>query len=112
MKSTIGIDSQLENWRIGERNPFSFNCMACKVKGKASNICKFKDPLTPILEEIAQADGLVLGRPSTSAMSPAKQLWRDLHWEADLQKAFDAGRRVDDRHDYGSIHGAHLTSRR
>ena len=76
--------------------------MACKVKGKASNICKFRDPLTPILEEIAQADGLVLGRPSTSAMSPAKQLWRDLHWEADLQKAFDAGRRVDDRHDYGS----------
>ncbi len=39
------------------------SCMACKVKGKASNICKFKDPLTPILEEIAQADGLVLGSP-------------------------------------------------
>jgi multimeric flavodoxin WrbA len=37
--------------------------MACKVKGKASNICKFKDSLTPILEEIAQADGLVLGSP-------------------------------------------------
>ena len=63
MKSTIGIDSHLENWRIGERTPFSFNCMACKVKGKASNICKFKDPLTPILEEIAQDDGLVLGSP-------------------------------------------------
>ena len=39
------------------------SCMACKVKGKASNIGKFKDPLTPILEEIAQADGLVLGSP-------------------------------------------------
>ncbi|MBR0499761.1 MAG: flavodoxin family protein [Bacteroidales bacterium] len=39
------------------------SCMACKVKGKAVNICKFKDPLTPILEEIAQADGLVLGSP-------------------------------------------------
>ncbi len=39
------------------------SCMACKVKGKAANICKFKDPLTPILEEIAQADGLVLGSP-------------------------------------------------
>ena len=23
------------------------SCMACKVKGKASNICKFKDTLTP-----------------------------------------------------------------
>ena len=33
------------------------SCMACKIKGKASNICKFKDALTPILEEIAQADG-------------------------------------------------------
>ncbi|MBO6030958.1 MAG: flavodoxin family protein [Prevotella sp.] len=37
--------------------------MACKIKGKASNVCKFKDPLTPVLEEIAGADGLVLGSP-------------------------------------------------
>ncbi len=39
------------------------SCMACKVKGKASNVCKFRDALTPVLEEIAQADGLVLGSP-------------------------------------------------
>ena len=39
------------------------SCMACKIKGKASNVCKFKDSLTPILEEIATADGLVLGSP-------------------------------------------------
>ena len=39
------------------------SCMACKIKGKASNICKFKDALTPLLEKIAQADGLVLGSP-------------------------------------------------
>ena len=39
------------------------SCMACKIKGKASNVCKFKDTLTPILEEIALADGLVLGSP-------------------------------------------------
>ena len=38
--------------------------MACKIKGKASNICKFKDALTPVLEEIAEADGLVLGSPN------------------------------------------------
>ena len=37
--------------------------MACKLKGKVSNICLFKDALTPILEEIAKADGLVLGSP-------------------------------------------------
>ena len=39
------------------------SCMACKLKGKASNICHFKDGLTPVLEEIAHADGLVLGSP-------------------------------------------------
>ena len=40
------------------------SCMACKIKGKASNVCKFKDALTPVLEEIEQADGLVLGSPN------------------------------------------------
>ena len=40
------------------------SCMACKIKGKASNVCKFKDALTPILEDIADADGLVLGSPN------------------------------------------------
>ena len=39
------------------------SCMACKIKGKASNVCRFKDALTPVLENIAQADGLVLGSP-------------------------------------------------
>ena len=39
------------------------SCMVCKIKGKASNVCKYKDALTPVLEEIAQADGLVLGSP-------------------------------------------------
>lgn len=29
------------------------SCMACKLKGKSSNICRFKDALTPVLEEIA-----------------------------------------------------------
>ncbi len=37
--------------------------MACKIKDKASNVCKFKDALTPILEDIAKADGLALGSP-------------------------------------------------
>lgn len=39
------------------------SCMACNLKNKASNVCRFKDNLTPILEEIARADGLVLGSP-------------------------------------------------
>lgn len=29
-----------------------------------------------------------------SFSEPAKQQWRDIHWEADLQKAFDAGQRM------------------
>ena len=40
------------------------SCMACKIKGKASQVCKYKDALAPVLEEIAQADGLVLGSPN------------------------------------------------
>ena len=160
------------------------SCLACKVKGKASNVCKFKDALTPVLEEIAEADGLVLGSPiyfgdvtgqmrtflerlafpwlsyndysmtapkrmpvvlvetmngtpernnsqgygsmeyciATALGEPehlvayntyqvksyerfelagfseeAKRQWRDEHWEADLQKAFDAGRQMAEK---------------
>ena len=160
------------------------SCLACKVKGKASNVCKFKDALTPVLEEIAEADGLVLGSPiyfgdvtglmraflerlafpwlsynDYSMTAPkrmpvvlvetmnglpernnsqgygsmeyciaaalgeperlvayntyqvksyerfelagfseeAKRQWRDEHWEADLQKAFDAGRQMAEK---------------
>ena len=39
------------------------SCIACKIKDKASNVCKFRDALTPMLEDIAEADGLVLGSP-------------------------------------------------
>ncbi len=160
------------------------SCMACKLKGKASNICRFRDALTPLLEEIAEADGLVLGSPiyfgevtgqmraflerlafpwlsyndysltapkrmpvvlvttmnglpernnsngfgtmewaiTTALGEPerivgyntcqvahydhyelggfseeAKQAWRDEHWAADLQQAYDAGRRIAER---------------
>ncbi|MBR2013977.1 MAG: flavodoxin family protein, partial [Alistipes sp.] len=31
------------------------SCMACKLKGKASNICRFRDALSPLLDEIAEA---------------------------------------------------------
>ncbi len=39
------------------------SCLACKLKDRASHICRFRDALTPVLEEISQADGLVLGSP-------------------------------------------------
>ena len=160
------------------------SCMACKIKGKASNVCQFKDALTPVLEEIAEADGLALGSPiyfgdvtgqmrtflerlafpwlsynDYSMMAPkrmpvvlmetmngtpernnsqgygsmeyciqtalgepehliayntyqvknyerfelasfseeAKRQWRDEHWEQDLQKAFDAGKKMAEK---------------
>lgn len=40
------------------------SCMACKLAGKVSHVCRFRDALTPVLEEIASADGLVLGSPN------------------------------------------------
>lgn len=157
------------------------SCMACKLKGKASTICRFRDALTPVLEEIAQTDGLALGSPiyfgevtgqmraflerlafpwlsyndysltapkrtpvvlietmngtpernnsngfgsmeyciTTALGKPqrivgyntcqvakydhyelggfseeAKHAWRDTHWEEDLQKAYEAGKRI------------------
>ena len=39
------------------------SCMACKLKDRASKVCRFRDALSPILEDISQADGLVLGSP-------------------------------------------------
>ncbi len=63
--SSAGGDVEVETYRLYELDyKGCMACMACKLKGKASNICKFKDPLTPILEEIAAADGLVLGSPN------------------------------------------------
>ena len=179
---SVGKDVEVKTVRLYELDyKGCMSCMACKIKGRASNICKFKDALTPVLAEIAQADGLVLGSPIyfgdvtgqmrtflerlafpwlsyndysmtapkrmpvvlietmngtpernnsngygsmehcltvalgaperiiayntcqvksydrfelASFSEPAKQQWRDIHWEADLQKAFDAGRRM------------------
>ncbi|GFO62179.1 flavodoxin family protein [Geomonas paludis] len=40
------------------------SCFACKLKGgKSYGKCAMRDGLTPVLEKIAQADGLVLGSP-------------------------------------------------
>ena len=63
--SSVNSDIDVKTIRLyGLDYKGCMSCMACKIKGKTSNICKFKDALTTILEEIAQADGLVLGSPS------------------------------------------------
>lgn len=179
---SVGGDVEVKTIRLYDLEyKGCMSCMACKLKGKASNICRFKDALAPVLEEIALADGLVLGSPiyfgevtglmraflerlafpwlsyndysltarkrmpvvlvETMNGTPernnsnhfgtmewcigtalgelerivayntcqvakydnyelggfseeAKRAWRDAHWEEDLQKAFDAGKRM------------------
>ena len=62
--SSVGSDIEVKTVRLyGLDYKGCMSCMACKIKGKASNVCKFKDALTPLLEKIAEADGLVLGSP-------------------------------------------------
>ena len=62
--SSVGEGIEVKTVRLyGLDYKGCMSCMACKIKGKASNVCKFRDSLTPILEDIADADGLVLGSP-------------------------------------------------
>lgn len=61
---SVGSDIEVKTVRLYDFDyKGCMSCMVCKLKGKASNICRFKDALTPVLEQIAQADGLVLGSP-------------------------------------------------
>lgn len=63
--SSVSGDIEVKTVRLyGTDYKGCMSCMACKVKGKASQVCKFKDAITPVLEEIASADGLVLGSPN------------------------------------------------
>lgn len=62
---SVGDDVEVKTFRLYNLDyKGCMSCMACKVKGHASNVCKFRDALSPVLDEIAQADGLVLGSPN------------------------------------------------
>ena len=62
--SSVSADIEVKTVRLyGLDYKGCMSCMACKIKGKASNVCMFRDALTPVLEDIADADGLVLGSP-------------------------------------------------
>ena len=62
--NAAGLGIETKTIRLYELNyKGCMSCMACKIKGKATNLCRFKDELSPVLEEIAMADGLVLGSP-------------------------------------------------
>lgn len=61
---SVGNDVEVKTVRLYDLDyKGCVSCMSCKLKGNVSNTCRFKDALTPVLEEIAQADGLVLGSP-------------------------------------------------
>lgn len=40
------------------------SCFSCKLKGGNHGTCAMKDDLTPVLEAIKEADGLILGSPN------------------------------------------------
>ncbi len=62
--TSLGEDIEVKTVRLYDMMyQGCMSCMACKVKGKASKICKYKDELQPLLEEISNADGLVMGSP-------------------------------------------------
>ena len=58
-------DIEVKHVRLYDLEPYRgcMSCMACKVKGKTSRVCKFRDPLLPVLQESSEADGLVLASP-------------------------------------------------
>ena len=65
---SVGKDVEVKSVRLYDIDYNGcMSCMACKLKGKASNICRFKDELSPLLEDIAEADGWCSARPSISA---------------------------------------------
>ena len=58
-------DIEVKHVRLYDLEPYRgcMSCMACKVKGKTSRVCKFRDPLLPVLQEASEANGLVLASP-------------------------------------------------
>lgn len=55
---SVGSDVDVKTIRLYDLDfKGCMSCIVCKLKGKASHVCCFKDALTPVLNEIAQADG-------------------------------------------------------
>jgi len=69
------------------------SCFACKLKGnKTEGVCAVKDDLKPVLERIAEADGVIIGSPvyygnlTGQALSFINRLlFPTMHYEIDPQ---------------------------
>lgn len=62
---SVSEEIEVKRIRLYGLEPYRgcMSCMACKVKGRLSRICKFRDPLLPVLQEASEADGLVVASP-------------------------------------------------
>ena len=61
-RATFNTASMLKKFAEGASSVS--NEIEVKTIRLSSQVCKYKDALTPVLEEIAQADGLALGSPN------------------------------------------------
>lgn len=62
--ASVGGDIEVKTVRLYDMDfRGCMSCLACKLKGRVSHVCSYRDALTPILQEVAEADGLVLGSP-------------------------------------------------
>ena len=49
---SAGENIEVKAYRLYEMDyKGCMSCMACKLKDRASNVCRFKDAISPILEE-------------------------------------------------------------
>ena len=69
-KALEGVKSEFPDAEVERINLFDLNftscksCFACKRKDeKFKGVCALKDDLTPVLEKINKADGIIIGSP-------------------------------------------------
>lgn len=47
---SVGVEVEIKTVRLYDLDyKGCMSCMACKIKGRASNVCRFKDVLSPLL---------------------------------------------------------------
>jgi len=57
-------DIDIKHYRLYELDYRGcMSCLACKLKGKSSQVCVFKDGLKEVLNEVSTADGLAIASP-------------------------------------------------
>ena len=61
---SAGKDIEIKQYRLYDIDYRGcMSCLACKLKGKSSRVCVFKDGLKEVLDEVSTADGLAIASP-------------------------------------------------